>query len=245
MSSSTGNPGMSTDARPFDVTVDGAPRKKRNHPESDLITREKREFELELVGVNGYVYNVKYRDSVITLSAATGRCVVPGVETWAVSLTHGDWKLFWSEVCSDLDHPGFPENIYVSQWASKTGTEMYRVETDRFNRQREDFIFFSVCKDRESVIATRGRDAWGQQPYPLTLQERDEWFKPVFFIQWCDWRALQKLFHQADKGIRRDRILSSYQSVRKRLLFDDEAPSAQGSGIHSLCRPKIIRHPDY
>ncbi|KAL7377119.1 hypothetical protein ABVT39_022010 [Epinephelus coioides] len=180
-----------------------APYKKRRRVGSGLVTPENREFELELEGVNGYVYNVKYQDSVVTLSAATGRSMVPGVETWT--------------------------------WVSKTGPEMYRIETDRFNKRREDFIFLSVCKDRESVIASRGRDAWGQQPYPLTLQEHDEWFKTVFFIQWCDWRSLQKLFDEADKGIRRDRILSSYQSVRKRLLFDDEQANARGSVLISTC----------
>ena len=161
------------------------------------------------------------------------------------SVCHRDWNLFFAQVCSDLDNPGFPESIYVSQWVSKTGGEMFRVETDRFNRRREDFIFLSVCNDRESVIATRGRYAWGEKPYPLTLQERDDWFKPVFFIQWCDWRSLQKLFHEADKGTRRDRILSSYQSVRKRLLFADAAPNAQSGHSTSLCRPKIFRHDEY
>ncbi|KAL7390090.1 hypothetical protein ABVT39_014771 [Epinephelus coioides] len=195
MSSCTGNsgigscdrPGMSDD--PATVVDAQSPYKKRRRVGSGLVTPENREFELELEGVNGYVYNVKYQDSVVTLSAATGHSVVPGVETWTVSLMHRDWKLFWSEVCPDLDQPGFPKSIYVSQWVSKMGPEMYRVETDRFNKRREDFIFLSVCKDRESVIASRGRDAWGQQPYPLTLQERDEWFKTVFFIQWCDWRS--------------------------------------------------------
>ncbi|KAL7387615.1 hypothetical protein ABVT39_026217 [Epinephelus coioides] len=240
---SCNRPGMSDD--PVTVVDARSPYKKRRRVGSGLVTPENREFELELEGVNGYVYNVKYQDSVVTLSAATGRSVVPGVETWTVSLMHRDWKLFWSEVCPDLDQPGFPESIYVSQWVSKTGPEMYRVERDRFNKRREDFIFLSVCKDRESVIASRGRDAWGQQPYPLTLQERDEWFKTVFFIQWCDWRSLQKLFDEADKGIRRDRILSSYQSVRKRLLFDDVQANARGSHLPFLCRPKIIRHVDY
>ena len=238
---SCAHPGMSDDP----ALVVQAPYVKRRCAGSELVTAENRAFELELEGVNGYVYNIKYQDSVVTLSATVGRCVDPCVETWTVSLAHRDWDLFWSEACSELDQPGFPESIYVSQWASKTGVEMFRVEADRFNRRGEDFIFLSVCKDRESVIATRGRYAWGQQPYPLTLQERDEWFKLVFFIQWCDWRSLQKLFCEADKGIRRDRILSSYQSVRKRLLFADTPANAQGSQLPSLYRPKIIRHNDY
>ncbi|KAL7381561.1 hypothetical protein ABVT39_004459 [Epinephelus coioides] len=146
MSSSTSNSGIGSSDRPgmsddTATVVDArAPYKKRRRVGSGLVTPENREFELELEGVNGYVYNVKYQDSVVTLSAATGRSMVPGVETWT--------------------------------WVSKTGPEMYRIETDRFNKRREDFIFLSVCKDRESVIASRGRDAWGQQPYPLTLQER-------------------------------------------------------------------------
>ena len=243
-SATTSNyPGMCDDTT---SDVDGgAPYKRRRRDGSELVTTENREFELQLEGVNGYVYNIRYQDSVITLSAGINSNEIPGFETWSVSLSHRDWNLFFAQVCSDLDNPGFPESIYVSQWVSKTGGEMFRVETDRFNRRREDFIFLSVCNDRESVIATRGRYAWGEKPYPLTLQERDDWFKPVFFIQWCDWRSLQKLFHEADKGIRRDRILSSYQSVRKRLLFADAAPNAQSGHSTSLCRPKIFRHDEY
>ncbi|KAL7404076.1 hypothetical protein ABVT39_009203 [Epinephelus coioides] len=141
MSSSTSNSGIGSSDRPgmsddTATVVDArAPYKKRRRVGSGLVTPENREFELELEGVNGYVYNVKYQDSVVTLSAATGRSMVPGVETWT----------------------------------------------------------------------------------------------------WCDWRSLQKLFDEADKGIRRDRILSSYQSVRKRLLFDDVQANARGSVLISTC----------
>ncbi|KAL7395114.1 hypothetical protein ABVT39_010343 [Epinephelus coioides] len=141
MSSSTSNSGIGSSDRPgmsddTATVVDArAPYKKRRRVGSGLVTPENREFELELEGVNGYVYNVKYQDSVVTLSVATGRSMVPGVETWT----------------------------------------------------------------------------------------------------WCDWRSLQKLFDEADKGIRRDRILSSYQSVRKRLLFDDVQANARGSVLISTC----------
>ncbi|KAL4009090.1 hypothetical protein ACER0C_002942 [Sarotherodon galilaeus] len=42
-----------------------------------------------------------------------------------------NWKLFRTVVCADLDNVGFPEMLYVSQWNSPTGPELYRVEADQ------------------------------------------------------------------------------------------------------------------
>lgn len=44
-----------------------------------------------------------------------------------------DWKLLFV-VCQDLDQPDFPEILYVSQWISATGPEIYRIEADLFIR---------------------------------------------------------------------------------------------------------------
>ena len=147
--------GMCTSAI-SDEAVDGAPHKKGRR-ESGLTTGAPPEIKIEFEGVNGYVYDVRYYDGRVTFSIRTRACDAEG-ETWSDSLSVKDWKLFRSVVCRDLDHIGFPEILYVSQWNSATGPEIYRVEADRFFRPSEEFIFLSVCVDRESVIAARGRE---------------------------------------------------------------------------------------
>lgn len=153
-----------------------------------------------------------------------------------------NWKLFRSVVCPDLDQPGFPEMLYVLQWVSPTGPELYRVEADRFNRPGDNFIFLSVCEDREGVIEDRGLENWRLNPYPLTLEERLSWFKDLFFIQWSDWRALQRVFNEVDKTIKRDKVNSSYENIRKRLVYDQLAHGPKIGLPSAMFRPKIIKN---
>ncbi|KAM3601879.1 uncharacterized protein V6R79_020430 [Siganus canaliculatus] len=159
---------------------------KKKHRACGLTRGIAPEFNTEYEGVNGYVYTIKYHDGHVTL------CVKSVSEEQGLNadLSVKDWKLFRTVACRDLDHPGFPEVLYVSQWSSGSGPEMYRIEADRFLRL-SDFIFLSVCEDREPMIASRGREEWKLQPYPLTNQEYDAHFKTSFFIQWCDWGYLQ------------------------------------------------------
>ena len=133
--------------------------------------------------------------------------------------------------------------VYVSQWDSSKGGIIYRVEADRFTRSAEDFIFLSVCEEKEKIIAARGREEWLLKPYPVSNEECNKWFKNGFIIQWCDWEFLKKQFDTVDYVIRRDQIRSSYDTIRKKLIFDDD-------GQHTLpmprplYRPKIVRHKD-
>lgn len=126
--------GISTCNTPCDTAVDAAPcRKRRGNgvPTTDVSAGFKIEFE----GVNGYVYSVKYHDGRVTL--CVGPCA--GVSFLDVEARSGcmsvkDWKLFCSVVCQDLDQPDFPEILYVSQWISATGPEIYCIEADLFIR---------------------------------------------------------------------------------------------------------------
>ncbi len=90
----------------------------------------------------------------------------------------------------------------------------------------------------------RGCEEWKSHPYPLTLQEFDSWFKNVFFLQWCDWRSLQKVFKEVDKVIKRDRIMTSFENIRKRLVFENISPGVQTGVLQPMFRPKIIRQDD-
>ncbi len=101
-----------------------------------------------------------------------------------------------------------------------------------------------MCEDRGRVIAVRGHEEWKSHPHRLTFQEFDSWFKNVFFIQWCDWRSLQKVFKEVDKAIKRDRIITSFENIRKRLVFDNISPGVQTGVPQPMFRPKIIRHDD-
>ncbi|KAM3619860.1 uncharacterized protein V6R79_014754 [Siganus canaliculatus] len=199
------------------------------------------EFNSEYEGVNGYVYTVKYHDGHVTLCVKS----VSEEQGFNADLSVKDWKLFRTVACRDLDHPGFPEVLYVSQWSSGSGPEMYRIEADRFLRLSDDFIFLSVCEDREPMIASRGQEEWKLQPYPLTNQEYDAHFKTSFFIQWCDWGYLQGVFSKVDDAIKRDRVARSYESIRKRLDFGHLSIDKPSTVLPALCRPKIITHLDY
>ena len=57
----------------------------------------------------------------------------------------------------------------MSQLVSATGPELYRVVGDRFFSSVTRFCF-SVCEDRERLIAARGREEWKNQPYPINLE---------------------------------------------------------------------------
>ena len=202
-------------------------------------------LDLEYAGLNRYVYTVKYHEGRVKMcvdclsDSGSGVDVVQGG-----SMSVKDRKLLRSVVCSDLDQPGYPETVYVSQLVSATGPELYRVVGDCFFHQLDNFVFISVCEDRERLIAARGREEWKNQPYPLNLEEHDLWFKNIFFIQWCDWRALQRMFREVDEAIKRDRIINSYESIRKRLVFDNISPGIQ-SGLlpaHHSHHLLITRH---
>ncbi|CAI5672763.1 unnamed protein product [Oreochromis niloticus] len=199
------------------------------------------ESKLEYRGSNGYVYTVKYTNGAVILRVDCGEGVFWG-ESQRMSTRN--WKLFRTVVCADLDNVGFPEMLYVSQWNSPTGPELYRVEADRFNRSPDDFIFLSVCDDRESFIAARGVENWRLNPYPLSIEERTTWFKDMFFIQWCDWRAMLHMFSKVDDAIKRDRLNTAYEGIRKRLVFDDFATCPKTGLPSTLCKPKIIRPSD-
>lgn len=198
-------------------------------------------FKLEYRGVEGYVYAIKYTEGTVVLSVDCGEGLFWGE---AQVMSTKNWKLFRTVVCADLDNVGFPELLYVSQWNSASGPELYRVEADRFNRNPDDFIFLSVCDDRDSLIASRGLENWRLNPYPLNLEERTRWFKDLFFIQWCDWRGLSRLFSQIDDAIKKDRLNTAYESIRKRLVFDDLASCPKTGLPGTLCKPKIIRPSD-
>lgn len=219
------------------MQVDGRPHKKKHD--------EEREFKTVYRGVNGYVYSAKYTDGKVLLCVNCG----DDEEIWGVGNSHAmsikNWRLFRTVVCQDLDQTGFPDVLYAAQWISPTGPELYRVEADRYNRPTEEFIFLSVCEDRESVIASRGVESWRLNPYPITRAERMRWFKDLFFIQWADWRAVQRMFKEVDAFIKRDKLNKGYENVRKRLVFDDFTLTPNTAEPSALCRPKIIRQPDY
>lgn len=131
--------------RPCDVALDGAPHKKicgQYGPSPAGVF----EFNIDFKGVSGYVYSVKYHDGRVTLCVSTrvSMCDV-NHEKWPCCMSVKDWRLFCSTVCSDLDQAGFPKSIYVAQWHSSTGLEMYRIEADCFNHASENFIFLNVC----------------------------------------------------------------------------------------------------
>ena len=202
-------------------------------------------LDLEYAGLNGYVYSVKYHDGRVRMSIACDAGSGFGTDVaQGGSMSVKDWKLFHSVVCSDLDQPNYPETVYVLQMVSAAGLELYQIVADRFFIILDNFVFISVCEDRERLIATRGREEWKNQPYPLNLEEHDSWFKSIFFIQWCEWRSLQKVFREIDEAIKQDRIISSYENIRKRLVFDDMSPGIQSGLLPALCRPKIIRYSD-
>lgn len=235
--------GTSTNGMAFTSTCVDTPVRRRRG-DGGVAFSALPELKIEVEGVNGYAYSVKYQNGRVMLSV--GSCGDSEyVERVCGSLSVKDWKLFRSGVCSDLDRCGFPEMVYVSQWLSSVGPEMYRVEADRFNRQADDFIFLSFCEDRDRAIVSRGREEWRTQPYPLTLEEYDSWFKTFFFIQWCDWRTLQRVFSEVDEAIKRDRIGRSYEHIRKRLFFGDKTPGEPLGRLTTVCRPKILRHPDF
>ncbi|KAK2899400.1 hypothetical protein Q8A73_012529 [Channa argus] len=158
-----------------------------------------------------------------------------------------DWRLFRTSVCTDLNQPGFPESMYVVQWVSATVPVMYRIETDRFNKPREGFIFFRICEDVDGMIAARGRSDWLERPYPISLEECDTWFETVFFIQWSDWRTLQQLFGYIDNAIQKDTVYTYYEAVRKRLFLTTNPSTAQHGlpTLSCLSMPRIIRQVDY
>ncbi|XP_030604534.1 uncharacterized protein LOC115793630 isoform X1 [Archocentrus centrarchus] len=219
-----------------DAQIDGRPRKKKHDEEV--------EFKTDYQGVNGYVYSAKYRDGKVVLCVNCG-----DDEIWGIGGSHHmsikNWRLFRTVVGPDLDQTGFPDMLYASQWYSPTGPELYRVEADRYNRPTEEFIFLSVCEDRERVIASRGVESWRLNPYPTTKAERMSWFKDLFFIQWADWRAVQRMFKEVDAFIKRDKLNKGYENVRKRLVFDDFTLTTKTAEPSALCRPKIIRLSDY
>lgn len=182
--------------------------KKRRNAEGFATTMpESCTASQEYEGVNGYFYSVEYSEGYVRLAlyASVDAGLTSEAKT-GCTIAVKDWKLFWSVVCPDLDNPGFPEIVNVSQWDSNKGHKIYRVHADRFIRPPEDFIFLSVCEDREKVMAARGREEWKLKPYPISNQEYDMWFKNVFFIQWCDWMILEKMFEAVDYAIKRDRI---------------------------------------
>ena len=222
-----------------------APRKKRFRPEIfPTSMTESCTSDLEYVGVNGYRYSIRYSAGYVTLAVYTSVAVeLSGKAKTACTISVKDWSLFREVVCPDLENPGLPELVYVCQWDSSIGPSVYRVEADRFTRPTEDFIFLSVCSEREKLVAARGPEEWKLKPYPVSNEEYNKWFKNVFFIQWCDWEILKKQFDTIDYVIRRDKIRSSYENMRKRLIFGD-ADQQSLPLPRTLYRPKIVRHKD-
>ncbi|KAM3599286.1 uncharacterized protein V6R79_003144 [Siganus canaliculatus] len=92
-------------------------------------------------------------------------------------------------------------------------------DTNEGTVSSDDFIFLSVCEDREPMIASRDCEEWKLQLYPLTNQEYDAYFKTSFFIQWCDWGYLQGVLSKVDDAVKRDRVARFYESIRKHLIF--------------------------
>ena len=222
-----------------------APRKKRFRSEIfPTSMTEPCTSDLEYVGVNGYRYSIQYSAGYVTLAVYASVAVELSIKAkTACTISVKDWGLFRDVVSLDLDNPGLPELVYVSQWDSRDGSSIYRVEADRFTRPAEDFIFLSVCSEREKLVATRGHEEWKLKPYPVSNEEYNKWFKNVFFIQWCDWEILKKQFDTIDYVIRRDKIRSSYENIRKRLIFGDTDQQSLPMP-RNLYKPKIIRHKD-
>lgn len=221
-----------------------APRKKRR-TENHTTPPVESELKLELEGLYGYVYIIKYYAGIVKL--CVGEEFDGESDSSNMCLSVKDWRLFRTSVCADLNQPGFPESMYVAQWVCASSPVIYRVEADRFLRPQDEFIFFRKCEDLEGIMSARGRSEWHQHPYPITVEESDNWFKNVFFIQWCDWRSMQKLFSDIDKAIQKDRVYTSYEAVRKRLFLSDNKTGMQTglSSLQCLSLPKIIQHPDY
>lgn len=235
--------GISDPSTTFELSY--APLKKRTHPE--ILTKSIAECctaNFEVSGDNGYVYSIGYGNGCVTLAVCASDA--PELKSEAkIEYTLGlkDWHLFRAVACKDLDNPGFPEMIYVTQWDSYKEGKIFRVEADRFNRSPEEFIFLRVCDEKEKFVATRGRAEWSLKPFPVSTQEYEEWFKNAFFIQWCDWEILKKHFDTIDYVIRRDSIRTSYEKIKKRLIFDDCGHQALLLP-RPLYRPKIVNHRD-
>lgn len=215
------------------VDVGARPRKTRRRVETEL----EQTYETSFTGVNGYVYTVKYADGKVFLGGSTGES-----DPWGLGLSHGmairDWEEFRASICPDLNEQGFSNTVYVAQWSRPSSPTLYRIEADRFNRARSDFIFITLCDDVEGMVRSRGCGDWQLHPYPLTLDECQGWFKNLFFIQWGDWHLMQRVFREVDNTIKRDRISQAYKSVRIRLVFDGTSSDVE-DGL--MCRPKIVR----
>ncbi|KAK9528091.1 hypothetical protein VZT92_014585 [Zoarces viviparus] len=197
--------GMSTDSMP-NVVVDAPPQKRRRR--AGLTTEKSGVLEIVTEGENGYVCTVGYEDGTVTFESH----IIPdseyvNVSEWSVKGTMSvkDWKHFRHVVCVGMYQQDMAELGYMDQWDSVTGPKTHHVVASPF-RQEDDFVFLSVCEDRERMTAVCGEAR--QAMHPSTDVDFDFWFKIVFFIQWCDWAAMQKVFRKIDQAITRDRVNS-------------------------------------
>lgn len=92
------------------------------------------------------------------------------------------WSLFHSVVCLGHNQPGFPEIIYVMQWVSATGPQLYAIAVVN--------VMLIVIIGRKELKALSP-----------TLQKHDTWLKYIFFIQRCDLSSVKKVFMEVNEAI--------------------------------------------
>jgi len=190
---------------------------------------------VEHVGVYGYVYQVSYDNgSVGLVSKNIGRTRSSDYEMSMV-LSVSDWLQFPSVVASLFD-PGHVQGcVTTAHWYSESGAQIYHVDVGEPPRSPVRFLFVNSCINREHMRVCRGGSWDGQQSSPIGRREYNEWFPTAYFVQWCDWQAVQGLFSQVDEAIRGDSCYETYGSIRKSLAYDDPPLGVQ-IGISAVMR---------
>lgn len=220
--------GMSPDRTLQSIdNMDGAPRKHRR-----MGNKNASGFQKVILGINGYVYTVKYTAGKIVLRGDTG----PGGDNrWGLgdlySISTSDWMRIRLAISRDLGIHSFCDTPHVSVWASDIGPEAYRVEAGCPTCNPRSFIYISVCKNRAPIIA---KETFGFSP-----NEHASFFENLFFIQWEDWCNMRRVFREFDHIVKRDRACHSVERVRKCLFFDNSTNATQN--VH-MCDKENTNH---
>jgi len=153
-------------------------------------------------------------------------------------LSVSDWRQCRSVIGGSFE-PGNPsDSMTTAHWYSETGTQIYHIDTGHLPRSPLGFLFVSRCMNREHMLVCRGVTGYGPTTHQFNSSEYDKWFKTTFFVQWCDWQAMQGLFSQVDNAIRADRVYETYGTLRKRLVYYD-APIGMQIGVSAIMRTRI------
>lgn len=178
----------------------------------------------EHLGVYGYVYKVTYANGTVGLmSTHMGRTRSQDYAK-GMLLSVSDWRQCRTVIGGSFEPDNPSDSMTTAHWYSETGAQIYHIDTGCLPRSPLGFLLVSSCLNREYMMVCRGLTGYGL-------------FQTTFFVQWCDWQAMQGLFSQVDNAIRADRVYETYGALRKRLVYDD-APIGMQIGVSAIMRTR-------